>query len=59
MRSEKNNIGTKSQILEQKLSENNVWQTLGKMDIKIMRVKVLTIIWTSWKDTISKGSIFQ
>ena len=44
MRSEKNNIGTKSQILEQKLSENNVWQTLGKMDIKIMRVKVLTII---------------
>ena len=44
MRSEKNNIGTKSQILEQKLSENNVWQTLGKMDIKIMTVKVLTII---------------
>ena len=44
MRSEKNNIGIKSQILELKLSENNVWQTSGKMDIKIMRVKVLTII---------------
>ena len=29
------------------------------MDIKILEAKVLTIVWTSWKDTISNASIFQ